>query len=76
MDMHRPVEVVKTSVAKQARRIVHIGNSHITSVAKEYCHLVYFGGVFFEGHGIYSYAGGFLLVFCALGLVTGSADGE
>jgi len=52
---------------KRLHRFYHVG--HGTG------HLVYFGAVFMEGHGIYATMGGFLLITSLLGIALGEKGG-
>lgn len=72
--VHTP-EKVKVSYTRQIQRLIRLAHCKVTRVSREYCHLVYFGAVFIEGHGIYSIAGGVLLVFGVLGVIAGEEEG-
>lgn len=49
-------------------RLLH--RIHLAAV-HEYCHILYFAGVFIEGHGFYTYAAGALLVVNLVGMFGG-----
>jgi hypothetical protein len=70
VEMKVPVKV-KAGVGKQVQKLITLGHSHVVRVSRDYCHLVYFGGVFCEGHGIYSYSAGVLFLFSVIALVAG-----
>lgn len=62
---------VKVGIVKQARRVIGLAHSRVVKISREYCHMFYFGAVFIEGHGLYSYAGGALLMFGFIGMIAG-----
>ena len=71
LHMEKPVTVVKTSFHKTVHKFVSVANGHVVGVSREYAHLVYFGAVFFEGHGVYSAMGGVLLLLGTLAVLVG-----
>lgn len=48
---------------------------HLAAV-HEYCHILYFAGVFIEGHGFYTYAAGVLFLVNVAGVFTGGHADE
>lgn len=70
-EVKEPIHKAKVGIVKQARRVIGVAHTRVVKVSREYCHLFYFGAVFIEGHGVYSYAGGVLLVFGLLGAIAG-----
>lgn len=73
IELKSPVEKVKVGTVRQFRRVISLGHSHVVRVSRDYCHLVYFGGVFLEGHGVYSYSAGVLFIFSVIALAAGEA---
>jgi hypothetical protein len=71
IELKEPVHKVKVGVVKQVRRVIGIAHSRVVKISREYCHLIYFGAVFIEGHGVYSYTGGVLLIFGLIGAIAG-----
>lgn len=69
--VEEPIHRVKVGIVKQTRRVIGLAHSRVVRVSREYCHMFYFGAVFIEGHGVYSYAGGVLLVFSVFGMIAG-----
>lgn len=66
-----PVAKVKAGTMRQVRKVIAFGHTEAVRLSREYCHLVYFGGVFVEGHGVYSYAAGTLFILSIIGLAAG-----
>lgn len=71
IELKQPALKVRAGFVKQARRAIGVAHSRFVRISREYCHLLYFGAVFMEGHGFYSYCGGLLLAFGLLGMVAG-----
>lgn len=71
IELKQPAQKVKAGFVKQVRRAIGLAHSRVVKISRDYCHLVYFGAVFIEGHGVYSCVGGILLAFGILGMFAG-----
>jgi hypothetical protein len=71
LELKKPIHDVKVGFVKQTRRAIGAAHSRVVKLMREYCHMIYFGAVFIEGHGVYSLAGGALLIFSLIGAIAG-----
>lgn len=75
-DIHEIEVKAKNTAIRSWKRVVAAAHNRAVDVSREYCHIVYFAGVFIEGHGFYTYAAGALLVLSLVGVVIGEGIDE